>query len=340
MLTQKNNANSTAITLAIAAICFFAPVIQNQIKKNSFNLSEEEETFVKSYIQYGYLPLTILIVFITMIIAKNSNNRQRLSSINIILMTLTIVLIIGGIIAAIGGRTLINVKQWPAKQLVNNKTKNELLVDNWLLYFVPIYNQYALYKEPNNIVIKESILRRTLICIVTIIDPSNISSIIVITLMIMRAITQTLNIEIRWAEAKNIIGTTFIKFPSELVAYPTASIQRLAKKGNKQNAIFSIILEQRKKHYQHEYPNLKTAQKRYGLIIAISVLITLSYIKKLQLNPEYSIDILIRLIIIGNVTTSLITKNIPTIPLVEELWSYIQHFVLKKTWWKNTYSPS
>lgn len=339
MTTEKINTHSTATTLAIAAICFFAPVIQNQIKKNNFNLNKEDEIFVKSYIQYGYLPLTILTLLIVTIVAKNSNNRQRLNSINIILIALTLILVIGGIIGALGGKTLTNTKQWSTNELVNDKPRTEQWVESWLLYFVPIYNQYVLYKEPNNIVVKESILRRILICIATIIDPSNISSILLITLTIMRAITQTLNIEIRWWKAKSIIDTVFIRFPSELAAYPIASIQRIVKWWHKQKTIFPMMLEQRKKHYQHEYINFKTAQKRYGLVIAISVLITLSYIKKLQLNPEYSLDILIRLIIIGNLATKLITKNIPTIPIIEELRSYIQHFVPKRTWWKDNYTP-
>jgi len=111
MTTEKINTHSTATTLAIAAICFFAPVIQNQIKKNNFNLNKEDEIFVKSYIQYGYLPLTILTLLIVTIVAKNSNNRQRLNSINIILIALTLILVIGGIIGALGGKTLTNTKQ-------------------------------------------------------------------------------------------------------------------------------------------------------------------------------------------------------------------------------------
>lgn len=327
MIPQNNKKNPVSRTLAIAAICFFAPIIQQQIKKNDFNLNTEEKGFVQSYIQYGYISLTILIILIVTSILKSSKNRQRLASINSIILILILTIVIGGIIAAISGKILIKTERQETN-IDNNQKENRQ--QKSLLYYLPIYNQYARHNESHNEIIQESILRRTIICITTIIDPSNISSIILITVVIMRAIMQTLEIEVRSLKTQQRMNMLFTKCPNELTAYPIAGMQRLIEKLHKRKPVLTSIVQQWKDHYQQKYANSNIARTQYGFMIIISRTIMLSYITRLNLNPEYSIDILVRAIISGNFITSLLTKQTYIIPIVKEGRSYLEHFVISK----------
>jgi len=48
--TQKNS--QTRIQLSLAALMFFSPLVQNVIKKDDMELSENDKTFIKGYVRF------------------------------------------------------------------------------------------------------------------------------------------------------------------------------------------------------------------------------------------------------------------------------------------------
>jgi hypothetical protein len=62
--TQQEN-NQTKTQLSLAALMFFSPLVQNVIKKTSMELTENDKTFIKGYIRFGYIALIILAITLT-----------------------------------------------------------------------------------------------------------------------------------------------------------------------------------------------------------------------------------------------------------------------------------
>jgi|GEM_PF-1415416 hypothetical protein len=72
-MNQKQNTYSNKTELALSALMFFSPLIQNLTKKNDINKSEQN--FLKGYIKLGYFNIILLgMTIFFQIIYYTSNN--------------------------------------------------------------------------------------------------------------------------------------------------------------------------------------------------------------------------------------------------------------------------
>lgn len=56
-MTLTDMQNNNKIQLSLAALMFFAPLVQHLIKTSKIDLSDSDKEFIQSYIQYGYITL-------------------------------------------------------------------------------------------------------------------------------------------------------------------------------------------------------------------------------------------------------------------------------------------
>jgi hypothetical protein len=53
----KKTDSNTKTQLSLAAALFFSPLVQYMLKKNNRDINENEKSFIKGYIRFGYFTL-------------------------------------------------------------------------------------------------------------------------------------------------------------------------------------------------------------------------------------------------------------------------------------------
>jgi hypothetical protein len=213
-MDQKHKSYSNKTELALSALMFFAPLIQNLMKKNK--LDKSEDTFLKWYIKLWYFNITLLILTIVFQITFYLKGNIIFQNIGFIIsIILWISLSIWSIYAILNKEIFYNHKQQHLKQ---NK---ESLLDN-ILYYIPIYNVYVRYNEHKfenpNIILKESLLLRAIFTIILLIFPWE-NTIITIFLLLCLRIISIANWIYWWEKYSNIINKAFKKNPEEIWGY-------------------------------------------------------------------------------------------------------------------------
>lgn len=205
--------------LAMAALMFFSPLVQNIIKKKDMWLSLQDTKFVKGYIRLWYFSLILLLITIISGVVSYQINSWTIDTIYTISITITILILIIGTLAIL---TNTNILSWD-KRLIDLYQEN-ITNDKkeTVLKYLPLYNIYLRYKEHNfntpDIFIKESILARILFCIIWLMTTPFWTSIILI-LIILRVASLLGNIDIMSPKIKEYINKIFIKNPEELRWY-------------------------------------------------------------------------------------------------------------------------
>lgn len=221
-MDQKQKSYSNKTELALSALMFFAPLIQNLIKKN--NIEKSDQNFLNWYIKLWYFNIILLaltIIFQITFYLKSNIIFQNIGF--IISIILWISLSIWSVYAILNKEIFYNQKKQNLKQ---NK---ENLLDN-ILYYIPIYNIYIRYNEHKfekpNIILKESLLLRTIFTIILLIFPWE-NTIIAIFLLLFLRIISIANWIYWWEKYFDIINKSFKKNPEEIWGYILGVIQTL-----------------------------------------------------------------------------------------------------------------
>jgi len=215
-MNKKQKTYSNKTELALSALMFFSPLIQNLIKKNNINIEESEKNFLNWYIKLWYFNIILLGISVFFQIIYYTSNNKLFQSLWIILsIVLWISLVIWSVYAILNKEIL-----WKNNEKDFNY-KDEKLLDN-ILYYIPVYNVYKRYNEHKfenpNILLKESLLLRTVFTVFLLIFPWE-NLIIILILIVALRIISIANWLYWWEKFNIIINKIFKKNPEEIWGY-------------------------------------------------------------------------------------------------------------------------
>ncbi len=244
-MNQERQTYNKKTELSLSAIMFFSPLIQNQINKKT-NIPQTDINFIKWFIKLGYLNIILLLLAIWLQIIyylKQNILIQKLSLLVTIILAWFLVL---GVILVIIDRPITKLET----KNTTNKKNNKLEI---ILSYIPLYNIYLRYNkhdfENPDIILKESIIRRSIFSMIFLLFQNQNISWIFLTIILIRLITLINDLD-RWDNIKKIINKFFIKNPEEMRWY----------------IVWVIITIFNKKTLQE---NIKTQTQEFWLILKI-----------------------------------------------------------------------
>lgn len=312
-----------------AAIMMLAPFVHILLNSPDFELTEEDKTFVKWYIKFGYLIIWVLALsaiigaiwyFIDNLVLYRLFNifSVWISSIWIWLIFVWIFLVHSEKIIFKSGIELWykHIKSW------NSDT---------ILYYIPIYNLILWYQNPAQAKsywwLKESIIFWTAFSIIWIITSSILILLIMLIFMIFRVVSLIWWIDFISDKYKEKLDKLFDKNPEEIFAYVKAPFQlvfnKIIKKLNykhSENTLSQFILETKK-----EYSNLGTTDDKYliaeyVIFLLINIWIFIEYIINIiNFDIMWIISILPWLFIIARYISWLYINKVVYIPVIHEI---------------------
>lgn len=111
---SSNNTFTDKHLASLAAIMLLAPAVSFMLKEKNIDITADEESYVKSYIRYGYWVLTMLA---TALIVRGTYTLfftiPVLYWINYGLMSIVIAMIIIGVFAVINNKTIVHQEIQP-----------------------------------------------------------------------------------------------------------------------------------------------------------------------------------------------------------------------------------
>lgn len=286
---------------------FFSPLIKNLIKKND-NISELEKNFIHWFIKIGYFNIILLIISIVTQILHYVSKLSILQTISFILtIVLWISLVVWSIYAISNKEILKNNNQ------INKKEQKTDLLEN-ILYYIPIYNIYIRYKkhefENANLILKKSIVVRTIFTILLIFSNKINLIFIIITFIVLRVISLTNWIN-WWDNVKKIINSLFKKNPEEIRAYFKWTIITVF---NKKNIKENIALTKNK------FSLIPKIEYRQMLLQYIILLIILGFwLYKSYINWSTNTIIALILILSRYLMMIIKRKHVPNLPIIKEV---------------------
>lgn len=57
MVEEKAIDTNTKTQLSLAAALFFSPLVQNMLKRRTWDISDQDKEFIRGYIRFGYITL-------------------------------------------------------------------------------------------------------------------------------------------------------------------------------------------------------------------------------------------------------------------------------------------
>lgn len=320
-----------------AAIMMLAPFVQLLLNSPDFELTEEEKTFVKWYIKFGYIIIWILVIsaligwvwyFVDNLVL------YRLFNIFSIWFSAIWIWLIFIWIFLVHSEKLI-FKWWIDIWYKHIKSWNS----DTILYYIPIYNLILWYQNPAEAKsywwLKESIIFWILFTLVWLISWSVLVLLIMLILMIFRVVSLLWWIDFIKDEYKEKLDKLFDKNPEEMFAYIKAPIQlvfnKILKKLNykhSESALSQFISETKK-----EYSTLGTTDDKYlmieyVLLIWINVWIFIEYIINIiNFDIMGFITILPWFFIITRYISALYINKVIYIPILHEFAQVIKKVV-------------
>lgn len=223
----KTHDTNTKTQLSLAAALFFSPLVQNMLRKDTRDITDQERDFIRGYIKFGYITLLFWVLTIVSWVMNYLFALKILSVIYTISIFLLIFLLVIGVVSILSDISL--VKWWDAK------TQNYTIEGNKkdiILKYLPIYNTYLWYQahtfDKPNWWIKESIVLWTLFLLVSLLGSIFLSSCMLI-LIIFRISALMSDVDFLNIQIKQHINTLFFKNPEEIMWYATGFLIYLAK---------------------------------------------------------------------------------------------------------------
>ncbi len=305
--------------LSLSAIMFFSPLIQNMLKKNK-KISPEDKAFVAWSIKLGYLNiflLAITIVLQVMFYLTKIGITQTISTVTMIILAISLVI---WSIYAISGKSIFNSDKNNFNSNINSdKNNNENIINNKLeilSYYIPLYNIYLRYKNHKfdnpDMILKESILRWSLLAIIFVAVQNQVTNWVVITLLWIRIIALMNDIDIS-ISIKQKINKLFKKNPEALRWYISGTITTIF---NKKSIEENIITQ--KANYELLF---KASNKQIILEYTILDLLIIRWLYTWYITNNTAL-IFALLFISSRYLIMLIKRNhLPHIPAIREITS-------------------
>ncbi len=330
----KTRDTNVKTQLSLAAALFFSPLVQNILKRASWDITDQDKQFIQGYIKFGYITLLFWIIAIT------TGVLNYLFDINILSITYTISifiligLLIISVVSILSDISLIKthgdqVSPWYA--IEGNKK-------DIILKYLPIYNIYLRYHthsfdKPNRW-IKESLFRWMLFVVSCMMGSVVISSCIIIVI-ILRIASLMSDIDMFNTKIKYHLNTIFFKNPEEIRWYITGFLRYLAKASLhvfKKMEPYSLDNEiaQEKEIYSriiHTQDNIAIITE---YLVGIAIAIWLIYLIKPDFTVRTYYTWLI-LIVARYATMAVQLRHLPHLPIARELillvkgiWSFFK----------------
>lgn len=310
--------------LALAALFFFAPFVQNLLKKNTLDINKEDETFVTGYIRAGYLIIGTVLVLIGTYIAEIFTNRELLFYI----YTFGMYGLLGGLVIGVG-------MVFSQKNILQHKDaiiqweKTETDASKIIPSFTPIYNVYTRFRLQKFATpfwwIKEARLWRALYILVVLIRQNESLNTIILIAIITRISLLLGNIDIIPKHAKSVINKFFLVNVEEMRCYMSGGIQHLINMFQKTAKQKAQSFEQQVSRCKEEYMKLYSFQNNrklvceYGLgIIGLGIYMATQLENNMRgVGNLFSYSALIMLI--GKYIVHIRRKEFPIIPVIHEV---------------------
>jgi len=332
---------TTTSLLSLTAVCFFAPMVQHTLKHNDFWLDEQQTKTIRWYISYGYGCIIQLLVLILASIMQALHQSLVLQLLTILLTISTITSLIIWMIFIFSNKQL-NNKTTQAN--TETETTEQLLHStNFIINFIPLYNLYIRYTQTHTTSYqKEWILWRTAFIVLTILDPSNTVSVIILVAMVVRITSLMTNIDI-YKPLNNICTSSFEKHPEELRGHLLDRWQHKINLSRQKKTIWPTtkntpISTLHQQSYQQVYD---FSYRGHYVVYAVAFLILISALyhfkKNINITPLHILDVLAILLIILRLIIWLILQKAVVIPFLHEMMTYHQNKHLQQTtsWWKS-----
>jgi hypothetical protein len=295
------------LLLSFTSLYFFAPFIGNLVNKENFWLWEEEKKQVYSYVSLWYINIWFLLLYFAMTLLHLLKGREWTQWVSVIAGIIIIIILLWGTVAIISDKQLIT----PTSAIKHK--------DMMAKSFIPVYNVYLRYKlyrfHQPYWRLKESLLRRWLYIVITLLDPTSAGPIIIIVCILIRVTTLIADIDLIPHKLKQRINQIFTNNPEELRAYVEAGWDYLIYKKN-----YTISLNSNKQDYQKENSLLSKeyATSYIVLIIIVGVLMVRTG-KKYISNSSMIFDLIAYALLLSKYIIHLYLQKWPTIPLIHTI---------------------
>ncbi len=309
--------------LWLAAVMFFNIMVNNFLKNNNEEFSQEEKVFIQSYVQYWYLSIIsgcITIVLVVLYYFYPSTILYRIHTLSIV-ATLAIVVVWS--IGVLSGSILYH------KEGIQYSSINEEK-DKIVLYFIPLYNIYIRYNTHQftqpNLWLKESLLLWTAWAIIGIWQ-SQILLVFRTILIIIRVVTIAAGIDIVQNKIKNIIQQAFIINPEEIWSYIISTIDFISQKAQQK-----IIQPSRKElllAYQKTYSHLHPIDTTITIQYSIGWLFIIARVRSIYQGQNTLLYIPVLIIIGRYIIMYRKRKHLPPLPLAREIHLFVSNLYNK-----------
>lgn len=321
---------------SLAAIMLLAPAVSFMLKENNIDIKADEESYVRSYIRYGYYVLMVLalglIVWATYSLFLPINILYR---INYWLLGGVIAMIIIGVFAIINNKTLID-------RTAHNTTTGNPAV---LVYYIPLYNYYLRYNEPLDEHtyrrVKESVLLWSVYLILVSVFPTAGVIFMGLFVIIARCVMVTVGMDILSFNAKNTINKRFYRNIEEFIAYPLSILLYPVKKLFGKGSTLNNEVESWKRTYSH-LDKLSHWRTILSYIIALWAIGYRGYITRLSSGPTVwvSLALMPQILWIGKILMSAPSGTLPRIPILYSLLGWRKDAIAKPAEAQKTAAPA
>lgn len=337
----KKTDSNTKTQLSLAAALFFSPLVQNMLKRNTRDITDQEREFIRWYIKLGYITLGFGIITVAAGILHYIFALNILNTIYTISIFILLSLLIISVVSILSDISLLRWQNSPLHTYTVEGNKKDII-----LKYLPLYNIYLWYQahsfdKPNRW-IKESIILRgifVLICSMGSVRWATITLIVII----VRVASLMSDIDMLQTQTKQQLNKIFSKNPEEVRGYVTGFVSYLGK------SIKHLFKPTETYTLEQEIAQEKEA---YGAIIDITTMtsISIEYILWILIlggiiyliHPDFTVRtyyVWFWLLLIRYILMAIQLKHLPHFPIARELLLLVKGigWIFKK---QNSFTPS
>ncbi len=317
---------------ALLSVMFFPFLAQYLIKDPSYQLTEEDKYFIKSYILPGYIVIWLIIIFVILKIFAYFIASSFWSSFFSLLGNTVFFADMFFLLYLI--YSILQDKSFALKVDFSSKNSEGTVLKIDIIKLIPGFNVFYWYKnnfDPKDAYfIKESLLLLFLIVLTALF--SSYISLFLFTFYIIRIVTLLFGIDIVPDKFKGYVLKVFIKNPEEIFAIIPA-LGEYIYISSKTKVDFSSIWEKYKKYYSQaveisQIKKNKFLMIEYIIFLLILILISFCFYDLVSYNSFYWY--LIILFLWARYLIMFYTGNAIYIPIINEIISAIFYLFEKK----------
>jgi len=307
--------------LSLAAALFFSPFVQYSLKTNTWDITDNDRDFIRSYIKFWYITLVVWFITIVSGIAHYLFVIYILEILYTISIFILLFLIVISIVSIISDISIIKSGNIDISAHTIEGNKKDIIFK-----YIPIYNIYLWYQahsfdKPNRW-IKESLLLWTLFLWVSITWNVWLSTIVLI-IIIIRTASLMSDIDLLPTQTKQYINKIFLKNPEEIWWYVTWFLRYICKMIIR---IFRPIenhtLESEVYSEKESYSHIIDIKENKNIIIEYILWIILLFWFIYFIQPDFTVRTYYTgflLFILRYLTMAIQLKHLPHFPIAREI---------------------